>query len=134
MVGGNAIEDFVKNLFNREMSTASNQNMTDCVTRLLCENICSRTMKGEIKGNILLGAAQLMGRSEADPLGYFFTGGDKGYQFGQQRNCGQCALKYHNCRPLQYELTRTSSGNFEKSMLQPSAPEPRKRRSSIFDL
>lgn len=133
---GNAIEEFVKNLFNREMSSANNQNLTDCVTRLLCENICARTVKGEIKEEVLLGAAQLMGRSESDPLGYFFTGGDKGYQFGQLKDCGRCANKYHNCLPLQYQLTKATSAGFEKTMLEPAvaALEPRKRRSSLFDL
>lgn len=114
----NMIEGYMKGLFRRELSSANRQNMTDCVTRLFCENICHRTVKGEIKGEPLLNTAQMLGRTEADQMGYFFTGGDRGFEYGRQKQCYLCAEKYPNCLSSSYENAKLMSGQYEQSMLK----------------
>lgn len=115
---GNVVEGYMKDLFTRELGTAGRQNLTDCMTRLLCENICARTVKGEVKGEPLLNTAAMMGRSEADQVGYFFTGGDRGYEYGRTNQCHRCAERYANCLQGPYDHTKSSSGAYETSMLQ----------------
>ena len=109
-------ENVVKELFSKELSSASTQNMTDCMTRLLCENICHRTVNGEIKGEPLVNSARMLGRTESDPLGYFFTGGDRGFQFGQQKQCDLCAQKYSNCLVQNYEHAKSITNNYEANL------------------
>jgi len=115
---GNVVESFVKDLFTKELSSAKHQNLTDCMTRLLCESICLRTVNGEIKGEPLINSAQMLGRSDSDPLGYFFRGGDRGYELGRNKQCHQCAAKYPNCLPADYEHAKTISGQYESNMLK----------------
>ena len=66
---GNVVEGYVKDLFTKELSGSEQQNVTGCMARLLCENICQRAMNGEIKGQPLLQTAKMLGRTEEDPLG-----------------------------------------------------------------
>ncbi|KAH9390030.1 hypothetical protein TYRP_007579 [Tyrophagus putrescentiae] len=115
---GNVVEGYMKDLFTRELGTAGRQNLTDCMTRLLCENICARTVKGEVKGDPLLNSAAMMGRSEADQVGYFFTGGDRGYEYGRANECHRCAERYANCHQGRYDQAKSNSGAYERSMLQ----------------
>lgn len=119
--GEGIFENVVKDLFSKELSSANSNNMTDCMTRLLCENICHRTEKGEIKGEPLINSARMLGRTESDPLGYFFTGGDKGYELGRQKQCHLCAHKYPNCLSSDYEHVKSTSGNAENNMLKGEA-------------
>lgn len=114
----NEVEGSIKDIFSKELSSANNQNLTDCMTRLLCENICARAAKGEIKGEPLMNSAEMLGSTETEQLGYFFTGGDRGYEFGQRKECHQCANRYPNCQPSQYDTAKTLSGNFEQNMLK----------------
>lgn len=114
----NFVEGYVKDLFSRELTAATGQNLTDCMTRLLCENICHRTVRGEIKSEPLLNSAEMLGQTEQDPIGYFFTGGDRGYQFGRLNRCQQCASRYPDCLPTQYDRAKSISGKYERNMLK----------------
>lgn len=120
----NFVEGSIKDLFTRELSTANNQNLTDCMTRLLCENICARASKGEIKGNPLVNTAEMFGTTEKDPLGYFFTGGDRGYEFGQEKQCHRCTERYPNCQPSQYETAKSITNKYERNMLKTAESSP----------
>lgn len=114
----NFVEGYVKDIFNKELTTAKNNNLTDCMTRLLCENICRRTVNGEIKTGPLTSTARILGQNENDPIGYLFTGGDRGFEFGQQNQCHQCASQYSNCQTNQYDYTRSISDQYEQDMLK----------------
>lgn len=101
---GNFVESFVKDLFKKEMKTVDNQNMTDCMTRLLCEQICQRTASGQIT-EPLVDSKEIMGKDPSLPknLPYFFAGGDTGFELGQNKQCDQCAQRYVSCNDDQYE-------------------------------
>ncbi|KAH7646591.1 hypothetical protein DERF_007809 [Dermatophagoides farinae] len=115
----NFVEGYVKDFFNKELDTTRQQNLTDCMTRLLCENICQRTVKGEIKiGEPMINSVEMLGTTEKDPMGYFFSGGDRGYEFGRHNQCHQCAIRYSNCPANQYDQTRTMSDKYEKDMIK----------------
>lgn len=114
----NFVEGYVKDFFNKELDTTRQQNLTDCMTRLLCENICQRTVKGEIKGEPMINSVEMLGTTEKDPMGYFFSGGDRGYEFGRNNQCHQCAVRYSNCPSNQYDQTRTMSDKYEKDMVK----------------
>ncbi|KAJ6216335.1 hypothetical protein RDWZM_007492 [Blomia tropicalis] len=115
---GNVVEGYVKDLFTKELSGSEQQNVTGCMARLLCENICQRAMNGEIKGQPLLQTAKMLGRTEEDPLGYLVTGGDRGYELAQTKQCNQCADKYPNCLPGQYDQVKTMSDRYERDMIK----------------
>lgn len=110
---GNFIEGYMKDMFRGELTSASESNMTDCMTRLLCENICNRASKGDFKEGTYMNSAQLLGTPESDPLGYFFTGGDRGFEYGKQKQCHLCMERYKNCHPAQYDQVKASSGTYE---------------------
>ncbi|OTF75362.1 hypothetical protein BLA29_006690 [Euroglyphus maynei] len=114
----NFVEGYVKDFFHKELDTSRQQNLTDCMTRLLCENICQRTVKGEIKGEPMINSVEMLGTTEKDPMGYFFNGGDRGYEFGRHNQCHQCAIRYSNCPTNQYDQTRLMSDKYEKNMVK----------------
>lgn len=115
---GNVVESFVKDLFKKEMKTVDNANMTDCMTRLLCEQICQRTSSGQIT-EPLIDSQDIMGKDPSLPknLPYFFSGGDQGFEYGQSKQCGQCAQRYHHCSDDQYETALDMTNDFINSQI-----------------
>jgi hypothetical protein len=113
---GNVVEGFVKDLFKKEMRTVDNANMTDCMTRLLCEQICRRTSSGQIN-EPLLDSKEIMGKDPSLPknLNYFFAGGDRGFEYGQNKQCFRCAHQYKHCNDDQYEYAKELTNSFISS-------------------
>ena len=115
---GNVVESFVKNLFKKEMKTVDNANMTDCMTRLLCEQICQRTVSGQIT-EPLIGSEQIMGKDPTLPknMPYFFAGGDHGFEYGQSKQCDKCAQRYIHCDDEQYGSALDMTNQFINSRI-----------------
>ena len=110
---GNFVEGFVKDLFKKEMTTVDRANMTDCMTRLLCEQICKRTAKGQIT-EPLVDSKEIMGKDASLPknLPYFFAGGDQGFLYGQNKECHKCAERYTHCDDDQYDSALDMTNDF----------------------
>ena len=49
---------------------------------------------------------------------YLVTGGDRGYELAQTKQCNQCADKYPNCLPGQYDQVKTMSDRYERDMIK----------------
>lgn len=115
---GSEVEGFIRGFFDDQLTSASNQNMTDCMTRLLCENICQQTMQGKIKPQIdnQIPASKLLG-AQSGLMGYFFGGGDNGHKYGMEKNCLKCHETYPNCLAAPYGQAKGDSDEFEKNML-----------------
>lgn len=112
-IGGNIVEGFLKDIFKKEMGTIDRANMTDCMTRLLCEQICTRTASGQIK-EPLLDSRGIMGTDPSLPktMDYFFAGGDRGFVLGQLKQCARCAYSYPNCDDEQYEYAKELTNSY----------------------
>lgn len=113
--GGNMVEGFLKDLFRKEMSTVDQGNMTDCMTRLLCENICARTVSGEIKEPLLTSKGIMGPEDPSMPknLDYFFAGGDRGFELGKKRQCDKCATYYSDCKQDHYQYAKQKTDDFD---------------------
>lgn len=113
---GNMVEGFVKDLFKKEMPAVDRANMTDCMTRLLCEQICKRTANGQIT-EPLVDSQEIMGKDPSLPknLPYFFAGGDTGFELGQKKECHKCADRYSHCDGQQYDSALDMTNEFINS-------------------
>jgi len=118
------VEGFIRGFFDDQLTSASNQNMTDCMTRLLCENICQQTVQGKIKlqTDNLIPASQILG-AQSGQMGYFFGGGDNGHKYGLEKNCQKCHVTYPNCLAAPYGQAKGVSEDYEKNMFNNLEPD-----------
>lgn len=114
---GHFIENVLKGAFDEQMPVLQKNKMIDCMARLMCERICTRTIAGEVRNPRLSSVNYMINDgSEAKSIEYLFDGGDVGYLLGKQRNCEQCAYRYGKCRDAKYLEAKRQTDEFELSL------------------